>query len=293
MDTASLFRLILLAALWGGSFLFLRIGAPVFGPAALIAFRVAIAAVFLWLASLWLKKKLEFGRHWKHYLIIGLLNSAFPFLLFAYAAQSLSASLLSIINATSALWGAVIAALCLRTPITRSIALGLLCGLAGVVLLVGYSVSLPGGADWPAMLSGLIAPVSYSVASTYTKACPTQATPFGNAHGSMWMASLLVLPLVFFVPLRQTPLPGDWAAVTALGVLCTGAAYLLYFRLIQDVGPTRALSVTFLVPLFGVLWGALFLNEAIGWDKVTGGLLVLAGIALTTGLVKLPMRVRT
>jgi drug/metabolite transporter (DMT)-like permease len=293
MDIASLFRLFLLAAIWGGSFLFLRIGAPVFGPAALIVFRVSIAAVFLWLASLWLKKSLEFRHHWKHFLIIGLLNSAFPFLLFAYAAQSLSASLLSILNATSALWGAIIAALWLRTPITRSIALGLLCGLAGVALLVGNGVSLTGSAGWPAIAAGLIAPISYSVASTYTKACPSSATPFANAHGSMWMASLIVLPVVFFVPLRHTPLAGDWVTVSALGILCTGAAYLLYFRLIQDVGPTRALSVTFLIPVFGVLWGKIFLNEAIGWDKMTGGLLVLAGIALTTGLAKLPGGVRT
>jgi drug/metabolite transporter (DMT)-like permease len=287
MDTASVFRLFLLAAIWGGSFLFMRIGVPVFGPAALIAFRVAIAAVFLWLASVPLKKSLEFRRHWRHYLIIGLLNSAFPFVLFAYAAESLSASLLSILNATSPLWGAIVAALWLRTPVTRSIALGLFCGLAGVVLLVGGGVALTGSAGWPALAAALIAPMSYSVASTYTKACPSDATAFGNAHGSMWMASLLVLPVVFLVPLRQTPHAGDWAAVAALGVLCTGAAYLLYFRLIEEVGPTRALSVTFLIPVFGVLWGALFLDEAIGWDKVAGGLLVLAGIALTTGLLKL------
>lgn len=290
MDIASLFRLFLLAAIWGGSFLFMRIGVPVFGPAVLIAFRVSIAAAFLCLAGVWLKKDLELRAHWKHYLVIGLLNSALPFLLFAYAAQSLSASLLSILNATSALWGAIIAAFWLRTPITRSVALGLLCGLAGVVLLVSNGIALTGGAGWPAIAAGLIAPIGYSIAGIYTKACPSQATPFGNAHGSMWMASLLVLPVVFFIPLRQPPLAGDWAVVMALGKLCTGAAYLLYFRLIQDVGPTRALSVTFLIPVFGVLWGALFLNEAIGWDKVTGGLLVLAGITMTTGLLKLPER---
>lgn len=288
MDIASLFRLLILAAIWGGSFLFMRVAVPAFGPAALIAIRVSIAALFLGLAGLWLHKKLELRRHWRHYLIIGLLNSALPFLLFAYAAQSLSASLLSILNATSALWGALISALWLRTPITRPIALGLLCGLSGVILLVGGGVALTGSAGWPAIAAGLIAPMSYSIASTYTKACPSSATAFGNAHGSMWMASLLVLPVTFFAPMPHTPLAGDWAAVTVLGVLCTGAAYLLYFRLIEDIGPPRALSVTFLIPVFGVLWGALFLNEAIGWDKTAGGLLVLAGIALTTGLVKWP-----
>ncbi len=295
MDIASLFRLFLLAAIWGGSFLFLRVGAPVFGPPALIALRVGIAAVFLWLTGLWLIRRLEFARHWKHYLIIGLLNSALPFLLFAYAAQSLSASLLSILNATSPLFGALIAALWLRTTITPSVAVGLILGLAGVVLLVGKGVALAGQAGWPAIAAALIAPLSYSVASTYTKARPTlatSATPFANAHGSMWMATLLVLPLLFIAPVRQMPLAGDWAAVATLAIVCTGAAYLLYFRLIQDVGPTRALSVTFLIPVFGVLWGALFLNESMGWEALGGGALVLTGIALTSGLLKLPRRPR-
>ena len=293
MALKHLIQLLILAAIWGGSFLFMRIGVPVFGPAALITLRVFIATAVLALAGLWLGKRLDLRRHWRHYLIIGFLNSALPFLLFAYAAQSLSASLLSILNATSALWGAVIAAVWLRVPITRSIALGLLCGLAGVVLLVGNGVALTGDAGWPgwtAIAAGLIAPLCYAIASNYTKANPSTATPFANTHGSMWMAGLLCLPVVFFAPIRQTPLLGDWAALAALGVFCTGVAYLLYFSLIQEIGPTRALSVTFLIPVFGVLWGALFLHEPIGWDKLTGGVLVLAGISLTTGLVKFPLR---
>ena len=288
MQLTHLIQLLTLAAIWGGSFLFMRIGVPVFGPAFLIALRVFIAAAVLGLVGLWLRKPLDLRRHWWHYLIIGFLNSALPFLLFAYAAQSLSASLLSILNATSALWGAVIAAVWLRVPITRSIALGLLCGLVGVVLLVGNGVALTGDAGWTPIAAGLIAPLCYALASNYTKAHPSTASPFANTHGSMWMAGLLCLPVVFFAPVRQTPLLGDWAALAALGVFCTGVAYLLYFSLIQEIGPTRALSVTFLIPVVGVLWGALFLHEPIGWDKLTGGILVLAGISLTTGLVKLP-----
>lgn len=292
MQLTHLIQLLTLAAIWGGSFLFMRIGVPVFGPAFLIALRVFIAAAVLGLVGLWLRKPLDLRRHWWHYLIIGFLNSALPFLLFAYAAQSLSASLLSILNATSALWGAIIAALWLRVPITRSIALGLCCGLFGVVLLVGNGVALSGDAGWLPVAAGLVAPVCYAIASTYTKAFPSTSmtSPFANTQGSMWMAGLVCLPVLFFVPIRQTPQVGDWAALAALGVFCTGIAYLMYFRLIQDVGPTKALSVTFLIPVFGVLWGALFLNEPIGWDKLSGGVLVLAGISLTTGIVKLPSR---
>ena len=285
MDAASITRLFLLAAIWGASFLFMRIGVPAFGPVALIMFRVGIAAAFLWLVARGCRHALGLGRNWQHYLIIGVLNSAVPFLFFAYAAQSLPASLLAILNATSPLFGAVVGAIWLRTPVTGAVALGLCCGLAGVAVLVGHNLTLTGNADWPAIAAGLLAPLSYSLASIYTRARPGLATPFDNAHGSMWMAALVVLPLFLFAPLRQAPDAADWLAVALLGVLCTGAAYLLYFRLIDDVGATRALSVTFLIPVFGVLWGTLFLDEAIGWHTVLGGTLILTGIALTAGLL--------
>lgn len=286
MNAASWIRLLLLAAIWGGSFLFMRVGVPVFGPGPLIAWRILIAAIVLWLASLWLRKKLELQRLWKHFLLIGLFNSALPFLLFAYAAQSLSASLLAILNATSPLFGAMIARLYLRTPLDRFVALGLLCGLSGVAVLVGNGISPTGGGDGTAIIAGLLAPCCYGLASTYAKAHPSSATAFDNAHGSMWMAALIVFPLMIFLPTQRQPLAEDWAVVLALGILCTGVAYLLYFRLIQDLGPTHALSVTFLIPVFGILWGVLFLNERVGWDTIAGGLLVLTGIALTNGLIK-------
>ncbi len=285
MDAASITRLFCLAALWGASFLFMRVSVPAFGPVALIMWRVAIAAVFLWLASRLVRQPLRLGHRWKHFLIIGILNSALPFLLFAYAAQTLPASLLAILNATSPLFGAAIGAVWLRTSLTGAVALGLGCGLAGVTVLVGQNLALVGGSEWTAIAAGLLAPLSYSLASLYTRARPGLATPFDNAHGSMWMATLVVLPLFLFAPLRQAPDAADWLAVALLGVLCTGAAYLLYFRLIDDVGATRALSVTFLIPVFGVLWGTLFLDEAIGWHTVLGGTLILTGIALTAGLL--------
>jgi len=284
MDAASITRLFFLAAIWGASFLFMRVSVPAFGPVALIMFRVGIAAAFLWLAGRFFKHPLQAGRLWRHFLIIGVLNSALPFILFAYAAQSLPASLLAILNATSPLFGAAIGALWLRTPLTGAVAVGLACGLAGVTVLVGQNLALAGTSEWTAIAAGLLAPLSYSVASIYTKSRPGLATPFNNAHGSMWMATLVVLPLFLFAPIRQFPDAGDWAAVSLLGIVCTGAAYLLYFRLIDDVGPTRALSVTFLIPVFGVLWGAVFLDEAIGWHTVLGGALILTGIATTAGL---------
>ncbi|MBI3524713.1 MAG: DMT family transporter [Betaproteobacteria bacterium] len=287
MDSTSIVRLIVLAAIWGGSFLFLRIGAPVFGPGIVVELRVGLAAVFLWLVSRWLRRQPQLLAHWRHFLKIGLLNSALPFLFFAYAAQTLSASLLSILNSSAPIFGALLSAFWLRQPVSRSAALGLACGVAGVATLVGSEAAVHSETWWGAVTAGLAAPLCYGIASVQAKQSPAAIAPFDNAHGSMWAAALLVLPFALFMPMRASPAPLDWAAVLALAVICTGAAYLLYFRLIQDVGPMRALSVTFLIPVFGVLWGVLLLDEKIGWNTLAGGALVLCGTALANGVVKL------
>lgn len=275
-------RLILLAAIWGSSFLFLRICAPVLGPAVLIEYRVGFAALFLLAVGLLLKKGLDVRRNWRHFLILGLLNSALPFLLFAFAARTLSASVLSVLNATAPMWGALIGALWSRQKIGGTTALGLVLGTVGVALLVGFdSVTSREGAAL-AVAAALLAALSYSVASAYAKSAPS-VEPFANAHGSMWAATLLVLPALLFFPQPQPATPGIMAAALALGVMCSGVAYILYFGLIEDVGPTSALTVTFLNPLFGILWGTLFLHEVVGWHTVAGSAIVIAGTALVTG----------
>jgi drug/metabolite transporter (DMT)-like permease len=284
MNTANLLRLFALAAIWGGSFLFMRISAPVLGPAVLIEYRVLFAAVFLFVVGLVLKKRLALREHWKHYLILGFFNSALPFLLFAFAARTLSASVLSVLNATAPMWGALLGAAWSRQRIGARTALGLVCGTAGVALLVGFdSVAARPGAG-VALAAALLAAFSYSVASLYAKSAKS-VEPFANAHGSMWAATLLVLPALPFFPQTGEPTLGIMGAVLALGVLCSGIAYLLYFRLIAEVGTTSALTVTFLNPVFGILWGALFLGEVVGWYTVAGSAIVLVGTALVTGFV--------
>ena len=275
-------RLVLLAAIWGSSFLFIRICAPVMGPAVLIEYRVVLAAIFLAIVGFFLKKRLDWGTNWKHYLILGFFNSAFPFLLFAYAASTLTASVLSVLNATAPMWGALIGAVWSRQPISAKKALGLVLGTCGVALLVGFDAvtSKPGAAI--AIVAALVAAISYSVASAYAKSAKA-VEPFANAHGSMWAATLLTLPALAFFPSPGTPTPGIMAAALALGVMCTGVAYILYFKLIEDVGTTSALTVTFLNPIFGILWGALFLGEIVGWYTVAGAGIVIVGTALVTG----------
>lgn len=283
MTFPSLARLLLLSAIWGASFLFLRIGAPVLGPAPLSFARVALAALFLLLVAACLKRALDARRHWRHFLFLGLVNSALPFLLFAFAAQAVPASLLSILNATAPIWAAAIGVVRTRARPERAVMAGLILGVAGVALLAGVeSLGLPAGGG-TAMAAALGAACCYGIATHYAKSAGS-VEPFANAHGSMWAATLWLLPAMLAAPLPPTgPAPEVLASVAALGILCSGVAYLLYFRLIADIGAAPALTVTYLIPLFGILWGVLFLDESIGWHTLAGGCAVLAGTALVTG----------
>lgn len=285
MHFTNLLQLILLAAIWGASFLFLRLGVPVFGPGKLIALRIGLGALFLLGVAAWLRRPLAWRGNLRHYLLIGLFNSALPFLLFAFAAKNLNASLLAIINATTPIFGAVVARLWLGSPLSRSAMLGLAIGFGGVLLVVGADHSTRGSAAWLAAFAALCAPLCYAIATSYTKKYASALAAFDQAHGSLWGGCLCVLPFALLMPARQVPASADWLAVAALALICTGWAYLIFFRLIREIGPARTLTVTFLIPVFGVLWGGVFLDEAISASMLAGGLIVLLGTALANGLI--------
>ncbi|CAK1874567.1 Drug/metabolite transporter (DMT)-like permease [Vibrio crassostreae] len=279
----SFLKLIMLAAIWGGSFLFMRIAANPLGPAVLIEARVLCAAVTLLLVSFYLKRKLSFNAHAKHFFILGLFNTALPFLFFAYAAQTLNASTLAILNSTAPIWAAIIGAIWTKTTLEARVLLGLGTGVTGVGVLVGWDAMNIGQEAILPIFAAVMAAFSYGIASNYTKQAP-KVEAFNNAHGSMWAAVLIVLPFVFFMPMQEAPNLTITMSVILLGAVCTGLAYLLYFNLINELGAPSALSVTFLIPVFGILWGNLFLDEAIGINTVVGSILVITGTMLVTGM---------
>ena len=286
MRTRDLLDLVLLAALWGGSFLFVRAAVPAFGPFALIELRVGIAALML-LPLLAVRGSIgELRSNAAPIAVVGLMNSALPFTLFAFASLTLTAGFAAILNATAPLFGALVAHVWLKDRLTRSQGLGLLIGFAGVLLLVWGKNSVSGGTSGWALAAALSATLAYGIAANYTKRTLTGVGSLSIATGSQCAAALALLPLALWAWPAVTPPLRTWMEVILLGVASTGVAYLLYFRLIANVGPTRAVSVTFLVPVFGMLWGALYLGEAVTQSMLLGCSVILFGTALTLGLMR-------
>jgi len=293
MSAASVIDFILLAAIWGASFLFMRIAVVDFGALPTAAVRVGIAALVL-LPLVWWRGLLPvLRRHWKAIGLIGVLSSGVPFALYCFALLSITTGLSAILNATVPLFGALIAWFWLKDRPTGSRIVGLAIGFAGVALLAWDKASFKPDANgiapaW-AVLACLAACVCYGIAASATKRHLGGLPPLVTAAGSQVGATLaLALPALWLAPAKM-PGTAAWLAVIAVGTLCTGVAYVLYFRLIEQAGPARALAVTFVVPVFALVYGALFLGEGVtGWMLLCAGVIVL-GTALATGLVKIPL----
>lgn len=280
-------ELLALAAIWGASFLFMRISAEPFGPSAMVFVRVAGAAALLLPLLVWRGEAATLRQHWRPILIVGISNSALPFLLFGYALLHVTASLAAMFNAATPLFGAVIARLWLGDRLDGRRVLGLLIGFAGVFGLAYERAGLRGGGTDPeaalAVGACLLASLSYGFSASYTKRHLIGTPPLALAAGSQIAASLvLALPALTHWP-QHSPSIGVWSAALVLAFVCTGAAYVLFFRLIANAGPANALTVTYLVPLFAMLWGSIFLGERPTLPMMIGGALILSGTALATG----------
>lgn len=275
-------RLVLLGAIWGGSFLFMRVAAPEFGAALTVEIRVALASLVLLGLAFTRGVKVDFSRDWKYFSVIGLTNSALPYWFFSWAETQMTASLASILNALSPICGLLIGAIWLKTPLRPLNVVGMAMALLGVAGVTGAdSGDLAHAKIWP-VLACLAATISYGFAANYTKSRSTKVEPLAAAAGSQIVAVLVLIPFSAVSLPTKVPGPAALGAVVLLGLLCTGAALAIFFKLISEEGASKTLTVTFIAPAFGVLWGALFLGESVSIAKIAFCGLILLGTWLSS-----------
>ena len=284
MSRLHIATLVFLAMLWGASFLFMRIAAPVLGAIWLIEFRVLLAGLVLLPVIIFQGQIHEMLKNHRKLFIAGGLNAALPFSLLAYAAIELSAGLTSILNATVPIFSALFAYLVIKEQLSWGKILGITLGFLGVIVLMAWRQQ--GDLPPPSLISvgaGLLAAISYVLAANYTKQRLTDVSPLVYVTGSQLSAAILLWPLLpFFIPEKQPDMTVI-SSVIALAILSTSLAFALYFYLIKQIGPTQTLTVTYLIPVFAILWGSWFLDEKITFTMFTGCSLIIIGTALANG----------
>ena len=279
MSAGDLARLIALAAIWSLSFVFMRVVAPPLGPVWTAALRVLIGGMAL---AAWLVlsgREANLRAHWRAYLLIGAVNSALPFFLFAYAALSLPASYLVILNAMVPLFAVVLGALLLGESLTFAKVAGIATGIAGVALVTGAGAIAMDAKTWLAVAAALLACVCYAGSAVGIKLRGQGLAPNAIAAWSQLFAAVVLLPPAIAYPPPGPVTPVVAANLLGLALLCSAVAYLLYFRLIRDVGPTRTATLTLIMPAFGIVWGTLLLGESITLSMLAGAALIVGGVA--------------
>jgi drug/metabolite transporter (DMT)-like permease len=292
MNYRDLMGLLTLGMLWGASFLFIRVAVPEFGAIVLMAVRVTLAAAVLLPFLLYRGQLRLVLEHWRAISLMGVLHYALPFTLFAYSMLTLSAGYSSVINASAPLFAALVTWIWMGERLNASRTTGLIIGMLGVVLLVWEKLALGSSPVVLAVLAAVLASFCYGFAAVLAKKKLAGVDPIAVVAGSMVAAALVLLPLSFLLWPATTPSIDAWGIAAALGILCTAAAFVLYFRLIAAVGPSRAITVTYLIPVFAVVFGGLFVDERITATMIAGGLVVALGTSLSTGLIDLQMFMR-
>jgi len=271
-------ELVALGAIWGASFLFMRIAAHDFGSFALVEVRLALGAIIL-MPFLWRARAQFQAAHWWKVAGIAAINSAIPFTLFAWAAQRAPAGIGAICNATAVMFTALVAFMFFGEQITRRRAIGLVIGFIGAAVLASGKTS--GDSVWPAAVAGILAAFLYGIGANLTRRHLSFAPPSSIAAATLVSGAILLAPLAI-ATWPEAPIPTkSWLSAAMLGVLCTGAAYLLFYRLIYRIGAPGASTVTYLVPLFGVLWAWVFLGEQLTPTMAIAGALIFGGVGLS------------
>src|ERR671912_2469220 len=276
--------LILLGALWGGSFLFIRVAVPALGPFLLVELRVGLAAAALFLYAMAAGSMPKIRSRWRSFLVLGFFNSAVPFSLISAAEIHLTASLAAILNSTTVMFTAMVAAVWMGDALTARKVVGIGLGIVGVTVLVGWDPLPLSGVVLLSVAAMLIASLSYALGATYAKRSFSGIPPLGMAVGQLTAATALLLPLSVVGLPEEAPSSSVALCVLGLALLSTAVAYLIYFRLIQNVGPTSTVTVTLLVPVFGLLFGILLLDEPFGVGTLAGLGTILLSVVLITGI---------
>jgi drug/metabolite transporter (DMT)-like permease len=284
MRPKDLGALMLLGALWGGSFLFIRVAVPALGPFVLMELRVGLAVVALTLYVVVVGRLSKLRSRWREFLIIGTVNTAIPFSLIAAAEIYLTASLAAILNSTTVLFTALVAALWMGDPLTRRKVVGVILGIVGVAVLVGWDPIELSGVILLSVGAMLAASLSYALGAVYIKRTFKGIPPLSMSLGQLTGGAIILLPLAAASLPGERPSAAVTLCVLGLALLSTAVAYLLYFRLIENVGPTSTVTVTLLVPLFGLLFGVLLLDEPFGWGTLAGLAIILSSVTLVTGI---------
>lgn len=271
-------ELLLLGAIWGASFLFMRVSANDFGAMALVEMRLALGALVL-LPFLWRARALFPAKLWPKLILIGAINSAIPFVLFAWAAQRAPAGIGAIANSMTVLFTALVGFLFFGEKIGMRRAIALLAGFAGVVVLASDKTA--GASVGWAVAAGVTAAFLYGIGINLVRRHLTGLPPAAVAAATLGSSALLMLPLaIAHWPQRAIPMD-SWFSAAMLGVLCTGIAFVMYYRLIARIGASRAATVTYLVPLFGVAWAWMLLDEPLTLMMGIAGALILGSVAIS------------
>lgn len=292
MTFSQLAALIALGAMWGASYIFIRVAVEPLGPIFLMFVRVALTGLILVVYARLRGQRLNIRGHWRQFLVLGFLGSALPFTLIAWAELTVTASMAAILMSTTPLFTTLVAAVGLGEELTLAKLIGAVLGIIGVAITVGGGDMTLSAEVIAATLALLGATFSYAVGGVFAKRAFTGLNNMSMSSGQLIAAAFILAPVSLAdLPHEAPPLEAVWATL-ALVVICTAIAYQLYYYLIISAGPTKALTVTLLVPVFGVIFGALMLQESIGPGMIAGLLVVLVSVGLVTGLIS-PRRART
>lgn len=283
-------RLVALGAMWGASYLFMRVAVPHLGPALMIELRVVLAGLLLLGYMLAAGRGSNWRRHWRPWLFIAVVGTAVPFTLIAEALRTIDASTAAILNALVPLFTTIVAAMWIADRITPAKAAGVLLSIAGTAVLVGWTPQPMSAQELLAAAMSVAATILYGINIVFSRVHLREATPAATSAYTLLLAGVVLLP---FTPLDRdlSAVPWTaWLALLGLAIVSTTVAFIYYYRLIADIGPVKASTVTLLVPVFGMIWGVLFLGEPLTPGRVTGCAIILLGCSLILGILRVPGR---